>query len=107
MISTHILDTSLGQPAANVDVTLERLEGMNWRRISQDRTNQDGRISFACPAESGTYRLQFEVEPYFRQQGLKPFFVEAPVVFAISDTSRKYHVPLLLNPYGYSTYRGS
>lgn len=107
MISTHILDTSLGHPAAAVAVTLAKQEGGAWKEIAAEKTNADGRISFACPPEPGTYRLQFQIDAYFRGQKLTPFFPEATVVFEIRDTSRKYHVPLLLNPYGYSTYRGS
>lgn len=107
MISTHILDTSLGHPAANVAVKLEKQEGASWNKIAEEKTNADGRISFSCPPAPGTYRLQFQIDAYFRNQKLTPFFPEATVVFQISDTNRKYHVPLLLNPFGYSTYRGS
>lgn len=107
MISTHILDTSLGHPAAGVSVTLEKKIGNDWQLLQTEQTNSDGRISFSCAPEAGTYRLQFQIENYFRKTGLTPFFVAAPVIFEITDTGRKYHVPLLLNPYGYSTYRGS
>lgn len=107
MISTHILDTSLGHPAQGVPVALEKASGGAWARIAREQTNADGRISFACPHEAGDYRLVFEIEEYFQQAGLAPFFTLAPVQFRITDTGRKYHVPLLLNPYGYSTYRGS
>ena len=107
MISTHILDTSLGRPAAHVTVELEKKSGDAWLPLGKETTNQDGRISFSAKSESGTYRLQFHVEEYFRAQYLTPFFTSVPVIFTVSDTNRKYHVPLLLNPYGYSTYRGS
>lgn len=107
MISTHILDTSLGHPAQGVTVELEKKSGDQWTLVGREQTNADGRIAFACPAEAGTYRLQFQIEPYFRKSGLTPFFVQAPVIFEITNTGRKYHIPLLLNPYGYSTYRGS
>jgi 5-hydroxyisourate hydrolase len=107
MISTHILDTSKGEPAANVEVVLETLINDKWELIQKSKTNIDGRITFECPSSAATYRLNFAVADYFTNQGLEPFFVEAPVTFNITDTSRKYHVPLLLNPYGYSTYRGS
>ncbi len=107
MISTHVLDTSLGVPAEGVTVALEKKAGDAWSVVSNEKTNADGRITFQCPKEAGTYRLQFEIDAYFRRNKLKPFFVSAPVVFEITDTSRKYHVPLLLNPYGYSTYRGT
>lgn len=111
MISTHILDTSLGHPAAGVEVELAIQAGAStaptWTRLALERTNSDGRIVFATPVQSGIYRLQFKVAEYFQKSGLTPFFVEAPVIFEVKDTTRKYHVPLLLNPYGYSTYRGS
>ncbi|MGZ3711746.1 MAG: hydroxyisourate hydrolase [Bdellovibrionota bacterium] len=107
MISTHILDTSLGHPAAQVTVQLEKKAGGSWDIIGTEKTNSDGRILFACTPEAGSYRLQFFVEDYFKKNKVKPFFTLVPVHFEISDTDRKYHVPLLLNPYGYSTYRGS
>lgn len=107
MISTHILDTSLGNPAQGVEVELERETGGQWQRVAKETTNADGRISFACPADAGTYRLQFHIESYFQKNKLTAFFPQASVTFRITDTQRKYHVPLLLNPYGYSTYRGS
>ncbi len=107
MISTHILDTSLGLPAAHVLVRLEKMQGASWQKISEEKTNTDGRISFDCEKISGTYRLTFEIEDYFKNSKKEFFFLQAPVIFKIEDTTRKYHVPLLLNPFGYSTYRGS
>ncbi|MGE3262339.1 MAG: hydroxyisourate hydrolase [Bacteriovoracia bacterium] len=107
MISTHILDTSLGNPAAQVTVQLEKKDGGSWDILATEKTNADGRIAFDCALEAGGYRLQFFVDDYFKKNNVKPFFTIVPVHFEISDTKRKYHVPLLLNPYGYSTYRGS
>lgn len=110
MISTHVLDTTHGAPAEGVAVELEMQasDGTgSWSPIAAERTNKDGRIAFQCPARPGTYRLTFRVEPYFKSRKIAAFFTEAPIVFQITDTARKYHVPLLLNPYGYSTYRGS
>lgn len=75
--------------------------------IATETTNADGRIAFATAASAGTYRLSFRVEDYFKNLRSECFFPIVPVLFAITDTSRKYHVPLLLNPFGYSTYRGS
>ena len=107
MISTHVLDTSVGNPAANIPVTLEkRVEG-DWKKLGKGATNGDGRIAFDCPSEEGVYRLLFETEDYVSSQNKEHFFLKTPVIFEIKDTNRKYHVPLLLNPYGYSTYRGS
>jgi 5-hydroxyisourate hydrolase len=107
MISTHILDTTLGHPAKNVTVELAKHDGQHWKDIQVSATNDDGRIVFNCPSEKGVYRLKFKVEDYLKKNNFTPFFIVAPVVFEITDTSRKYHIPLLLNPFGYSTYRGS
>lgn len=105
MISTHILDTTKGVPAAGVTVVLEKKNGTDWKVLGQDKTNTDGRIVFDCPKEQGDYRLTFNIEEYFK--GEEHFFLNTPVAFRIKNTDRKYHVPLLLNPYGHSTYRGS
>ena len=107
MISTHVLDTSRGLPASEVSVSLEKKDGEIWTKIVVEKTNSDGRIAFGVPSEKGLYRLTFETSAYFLRTQTESFFPEIPVVFLISDTSRKYHVPVLLNPYGYSTYRGS
>ncbi len=107
MISTHILDIHLGTPAKDVPVILERQRGTEWASVASEKTNNDGRIQFTSPKEPGHYRLTFQIEDYFRKQNLTPFFLSVPVAFMISDTERKYHVPLLLSAHGYSTYRGS
>ena len=107
MISTHILDTSNGTPAQNVEVVLDKRDGDSWTKLATEKTNADGRISFNCPRVAGDYRLSFEIEEYFKLKNLESFFLATPVVFKIVDINRKYHVPLLLNPYGYTTYRGS
>jgi 5-hydroxyisourate hydrolase len=107
MISTHILDTSLGKPASNVLVILLKYENNKWTEITSGRTNDDGRFVFNNEAHAGVYKLRFKIEEYFERNQTPAFFVVAPVVFKITDTSRKYHIPLLLNPFGYSTYRGS
>lgn len=105
MISTHILDTSLGSPAAAVAVTLEKKKGEVWEKVGSGVTNNDGRHGFDCAYEAGDYRLTFFIEDYFK--GRESFFLNTPILFRVKDTNRKYHVPLLLNPYGLSTYRGS
>lgn len=114
MISTHILDTSKGMPAGDVLISLEKKEATNgeWIKIGSGTTNVDGRLSFDCPKEKGIYRLNFGIESYFKKDKSREvsgdyFFLDTPVVFQINNTERKYHVPLLLNPYGYTTYRGS
>lgn len=105
MISTHVLDTSKGHPAAGIAVRLEKRSGDRWNEVSKGLTNADGRHAFECEKLAGVYRIVFEIEPYFA--GQESFFPVANVVFKIEDTGRKYHVPLLLNPFAYSTYRGS
>jgi hydroxyisourate hydrolase len=105
MISTHILDTSKGMPASDVKVTLEQKDGSHWKEIGTDKTNADGRIVFDCPKVAGDYRLTFFIEDYFKSE--EHFFLNSPIIFRVKNTDRKYHVPLLLNPFGLSTYRGS
>lgn len=107
MISTHVLDLNSGMPAQGVQVSLEKLNGKDWKTLSEEETNSDGRIAFACESKEGTYRLTFQLKDYFAKNKTEAFFTVAPVTFQISDTKRKYHVPLLLNSFGYSTYRGS
>jgi 5-hydroxyisourate hydrolase len=103
-ISTHILDTSRGRPAASVPVTLE-IERGGWDVVAMGRTDNDGRLRLVNDApEAGTYRITFATGEYF---GGDTFFPEVSIVFTIQDASQHYHVPLLLSPYGYSTYRGS
>lgn len=105
MISTHILDTSKGHPAGGVSVKLHRQEGGNWKEVGQGTTNADGRCSFDGESPTGTYQLIFEVGAYLKDGAA--FYTSIPVIFSVSDAKKKYHVPLLLSPFGYSTYRGS
>jgi 5-hydroxyisourate hydrolase len=108
MISTHILDTQVGNPASNVSVSLSiKSEAGTWSEIQTSKTNDDGRIVFDCESKPGVYQLNFIVEEYFERTGNEYFFTEAPVIFKVTNTDRKYHVPLLLNSFGYATYRGS
>jgi 5-hydroxyisourate hydrolase len=107
MISTHILDTTLGAPAKDVGVVLEKLDGKNWVQLFESKTNTDGRIVFECPYLDGSYRLKFDTVGYFLRNKQESFFLNPEVAFKVTDTNRKYHVPIILNPYGYSTYRGS
>lgn len=86
---------------------LEKYSGSSWQKIAEEKTNADGRIVFQCSPEAAVYKLVFLLEDYFKKSNTEAFFMRAPVIFKITDTNRKYHVPLLLNPYGYSTYRGS
>ena len=107
MISTHILDTSLGVTAKDVTVELAKYENNQWQLIGTEKTDADGRIVFNCPPARGVFRLKFALDEYFKRNNIDAFFIVAPVVFRIEDLNRKYHIPLLLNPFGYSTYRGS
>jgi len=112
-ITTHVLDTAQGHPAEGISVMLEKMDNSGtWLSIARGETNSDGRITDWMPegdkAEPGYYRVTFKVEPYLKAQGQKTvFYAEIPVMFHLSDPSSHYHIPLLLSPYGYSTYRGS
>lgn len=110
-ITTHVLDTSRGRPASSVPVLLEIREDAGWREVARAETDADGRARQLLPPESpltaGTWRLTFGVGKYFETQGIESFYPEASIVFLIRDPGQHYHVPLLLSPYGYSTYRGS
>ena len=111
-ISTHILDTSRGQPAAGINISLERLNaGEGWSPLSQGVTDADGRVKQFVLTEPdlgpGTYRLVFSVEKYFKELNQQSFYPEVSVAFLIEPGAEHYHVPLLISPYGYSTYRGS
>jgi len=109
-ISTHVLDISRGKPAAGVPVTIEKKEGDAFVRQNAGTTDADGRIKDLVPEgklTEGTYRVTFDTHAYFTAQGVEGFYPEASVVFVVRDAASHYHVPLLLSPYGFSTYRGS
>ena len=110
-ITTHILDTSLGLPARGVPIVLARLaDNGAFETVGQGVTNADGRVADLLEAGTlakGTYRMHFDTGSYFAQQGTSGFYPYVDVVFQIEVTDQHYHVPLLLNPFGYSTYRGS
>jgi 5-hydroxyisourate hydrolase len=111
-ISTHVLDTALGRPAAGVQVTLERLAADGRELpVGEGRTDDDGRLRELLPAGvtlgAGTYRLRFAVDAYFVRTERVAFFPEIEVTFRIGEGGEHYHVPVLLSPFGYATYRGS
>ncbi len=108
-ITTHVLDTSLGRPAEGVRITLEFLDGESFREVGEGTTNADGRVTDLLDGEleAGTYKITFHVGEYFDNAGRSTFYPTVPVIFQIDAPNEHYHVPLLLNPYGYSTYRGS
>jgi 5-hydroxyisourate hydrolase len=110
-ISTHVLDTALGRPAANVRVTLERVDGHSSVPIASSTTDATGRIgSFGDGSKNlapATYRLRFDTIEYFSSTGRPVFYPEVTVTFYIEAGDEHFHIPLLLSPFGYSTYRGS
>ncbi|WP_227367836.1 hydroxyisourate hydrolase [Halomonas sp. M20] len=111
-LSVHVLNIQDGKPSGGVKVMLEKQTNSGWETLNQATTEEDsGRISALFPEdqefESGVYRVTFETGDYFDAQGAETFFPEIPVPFTVEDTSQHYHIPLLLSPYGYSTYRGS
>lgn len=109
-LSTHVLDTARGRPAAEVRVRLERWDGASWVAVAEGRTDGDGRLRDWVPDGTpgvGEHRLVFDSGAYFAQRGDQSFYPEVTVTFAVDDPGEHYHVPLLLAPYGYSTYRGS
>lgn len=111
-ITTHVLDTARGRPAADLKIHLERRSpGGGWAELGRGATDNDGRLrtllAAGAPLEPGFYRITFDTGGYFAHLGLEGFYPEVSVVFEIRDAAQHYHVPLLLSPYGYSTYRGS
>jgi 5-hydroxyisourate hydrolase len=109
-ITTHVLDTSLGRPADGIAVTLLRHNGADWIEIARGNTDNDGRISDLLPAGAlvtGRHRLVFATREYHERTASAAFYTEVIIDFNVADASQHYHVPLLLSPFGYSTYRGS
>ncbi len=122
-LSTHVLDLTTGRPAVGVAVTLEVLNGSAWTRLATATTDEDGRVKdvmtpgqtaakppsppLTSVPDAGIYRLSFETSAYFAQRGETCFYPQVIVTFEIQDAARPHHIPLLLSPFGYSTYRGS
>jgi 5-hydroxyisourate hydrolase len=111
MITTHILDTSRGKPASGVAVVLELQDAQGWRVLGRSVTDEDGRVHRLLTDDfvltPGTYRLTFRTGDYFDAQHIESFYGEVTISFIVRDADAHYHVPLLLSPYGYTTYRGS
>jgi len=109
-LTTHVLDTMKGKPAQGVDIYLFQQHGDDWTEITLSSTNADGRIPNLLrkdvKLEPGVYKFRFLTKEYFEKQGIQTFYPFVEIVFTVGDDAH-YHVPLLLNPYGYSTYRGS
>ena len=111
-ITTHVLDTARGRPAGGVAVVLEfRGAEDGWTELACGQTNTDGRLTTllpdGAPLPVGTYRLRFATGDYHAALGLRGFYPEVQVLFQIDEPGAHYHVPVLLSPFGYSTYRGS
>ena len=114
-LTTHVLDTSLGRPAHGLRLTLDRLDGAARIRLAEGMTNDDGRLDAplldGAAFAPGTYEITFHAGAYLRATGQAlpepPFLDDIPIRFGIADPQAHYHVPLLLSPFGYSTYRGS
>ncbi|MDA3616211.1 hydroxyisourate hydrolase [Polluticaenibacter yanchengensis] len=109
-ISTHILDTTIGKPAANVAVSLWQQKNTGWYKIADGNTDNDGRVKASwadITIEKGLYKMYFQVDTYFESLAVESFYPFVEVVFRVDESVSHYHVPLLLNPFGYSTYRGS
>jgi 5-hydroxyisourate hydrolase len=110
-ITTHILDTSRGRPAGGVHVILEVRAGEGWKILGQGTTDADGRLKTLLPGdfnlEAGVYRLAFRTSDYFAARQIESFYPEVVISFVVNDAAAHYHVPLLISPFGYSTYRGS
>lgn len=110
-LSVHVLNTQDGLPGRNVEVTLERKENSHWLMLRTARTNEQGRIPDLYPKDTplkkGIYKVTFHTGEWLQQQKTSTFFPEIPVVFSVDGSLTHYHIPLLLSPYGYSTYRGN
>lgn len=108
-ITTHVLDTAIGRPASGVPLILARGSGGGWTTVGRGTTDIDGRCKDLLKSgklKSGVYRLTFGVASYFKRTRQTAFYPSVSIVFTVRD-SRHHHVPLLLSPWGYSTYRGS
>ena len=109
-LTTHVLDTSIGKPGKEITIRLKRFDEGLWQTFAQGVTNDDGRIADLIPPgkilENGNYKFVFETRSYFEMQKIKGFYPEVEIQFTVFDDNH-YHVPLLINPFGYSTYRGS
>lgn len=110
-ITSHVLDTSRGKPAAGIMITLYQQKAGEWVLLGQGETNQDGRVPDLSEAKealaAGSYRVHFALADYFAALDQRAFYPYVDVVFEISSAGEHYHIPLLLSAFGYSTYRGS
>ena len=110
MITTHVLDTSAGRPGKGIAIELELAVHDVWQLVGGGVTDDDGRLrtlTSAGPVAPGTYRIRFQTGAYFAAQGIAGFFPVVEIQFTVTDGAQHHHVPLLLSPFGFSTYRGS
>jgi len=108
-ITSHVLDLTTGTPAAGLEISLERATSTGWLPLGRASTDADGRVreAFATLPAAGRYRLTFATGAWFAARKVACFHPEVTVVFEVRDPAHHHHVPLLLSPFGYSTYRGS
>lgn len=110
-LSVHVLNLQDGLPSPGVSVTLEKQDGQDWSRLSTAVTNEQGRVPALYPQdkvlEKGIYRVTFKTGDWFKKHQSATFFPEVPVIFEADGSVPHYHIPLLLSPYGFSTYRGN
>ncbi len=109
-ITTHVLDTARGKPAAGVPIKLELRQGEGWVELGVGETDADGRLKTLLgerKLEVGVFRIHFDTGTYFAKLGVEGFYPEATIVFQVRSATEHHHVPLLLQPFGYATYRGS
>ncbi|KAI2673220.1 hydroxyisourate hydrolase [Pseudomonas sp. TNT3] len=110
-LSVHVLNLQDGLPSPDVNVTLEKKNGQGWEMLNTASTNEQGRIPAFYPEgkalEKGIYRVTFKTGEWFTAHKIASFFPEVPVIFEVDGTVPHYHIPLLLSPYGFSTYRGN
>lgn len=110
-LSVHVLDMQTGEPTAGIAVTLEQRSGESWRQLATASTDAQGRVTALYPAgqpfTKGDYRIVFRTGDHYAARGQASFFPRIPVEFSVTATERHYHIPLLLSPFRYSTYRGN
>lgn len=110
-VTCHVLDSTLGRPAANVDVQLEALDGSNFVKLASGQTDSDGRCTNLLPSEprlsAGIYKMVFNTGEYFEKDKRDTFYPVVEIAFHLAKPDEHYHIPLLLSPWSYTTYRGS
>lgn len=109
-LTSHVLDTARGRPAQGLDLVIERLVADAWTEVARGTTNDDGRVPGLLTQEgfvAGTYRATFATGAWLASEGLPVFYPEVQVVFVVEAPEEHHHIPLLISPFGYSTYRGS